>query len=252
MHDRFVPLVLSFGLAAGCGGTETGNPIDPGSTLGHFEASSCKKGTGLADGSVGQTQQALVTSSEYEGLQCIAWERKDGGAVTLQLLNFPGGCGVTWDGRAEKNGATLELRLVNTDCRNARCGSCIYDYRFDLSGIAESSELPLKIGTMECATDPAVHWDYETTLHLADGREGVVCRYAPRGTLVWVGKCAERNLPCGSDAVCGMTCAGGLTCASVDGASDTRCLASCQADADCSPATAMTCQDGTCRLATTW
>jgi hypothetical protein len=253
MNERIVTTVL-IAWAAGCGGTETNNPIDPSTPLVHFEGSACKKDAPDGGGGLGESRQALMTASDYDGLQCIAWERGAAGKLSLQLINFRGGCSVTWDGQAEVNAdGRVDLRLINPSCQVAGCGWCIYDFRFELSGVEPRPDLPLRIGFVDCPSDPTVRWDYDTSLHLGEAKEGITCRYGDRSALTWLGQRGKKNLLCGgSGGPCPATCADDLACTPVDGVDDGRCLAPCTADTDCFPSSVMTCQQGVCRLASAW
>jgi len=251
------PLLCSLSFA-GCGGTETGNPVQPSGPLSHFDSSACKtdSSTTTTQSAPGESRQALVAVSDYDGLQCIEWERgTKEGDVTLRLINFPGGCGVTWSGTAaRRSDGSLELALVNTGCTVHRCGSCLYDARYELTGITATPALAVHIGYVDCPTMGAAHWDYDTSLPLGDAPSGIVCRYARLNSVLSSKVCSGKNLLCGgASGICGsMPCATGLTCTPIDGANDQRCLQPCTTDADCSPAGTMTCTEGTCRLAKPW
>jgi len=256
MTRLFAPAFFGCSMLTACGGTETGNPAAPAGPLSHFESTACKTEAPTSQSSPGQTEQALVTTSDFDGLQCIEWERgSKEGDLTLRLINFPGGCTVKWDGAAaQRNDGSLELELVNTGCTLFRCGSCLYDTRYDLSGIAGTPLLALHIGYVDCPSKASVRWEYDTSLAIGATPTGIVCRYAPLNSVLSPTVCSGKNLLCGgASGLCNSTpCADGLTCTPVDGVNDSRCLQPCTTNADCTPAGTMACTDGVCRLATTW
>lgn len=226
------------------GGTETGNPA----SLEHFTASECKnQGPGVAP-------QALVLQSSIEGLQCVEWSRAGSGALTLRLANFPEPCGEQYGGAAKlAEDGTLELSVYKDRCEVLKCGSCVFDFEFQLSGVETSEPLALRTGSAVCA-GRAVSWEEALTLAVDERESGVVCRYLPRNTLEQYASsrsaCGTLNMPCGNCSNDGPeTCAEGLSCTSV-AAGDSRCLASCESDDDCGGAT--TCRDGVCQSQADW
>jgi hypothetical protein len=254
---RSAVLIPLFGalLPLACGGTETGNPASPAGPLTHFESSACKTDANAESGSNGQTQQALVVASSYDGLQCIEWEHgASAGDITLRLINFPGGCSVKWDGKATVDApGTVDLELVNTGCTVARCGTCLYDATYDLTGITNAASLGVRIGYVDCPTMGDVRWQFETTLAMGTSPSGITCRYAPLNSVLSSKACGGPNLLCGgASGICNSTpCPGDLVCAPVS-ADDQRCLAACTTDGDCSPAGTLTCVAGLCRVAKPW
>src|SRR5205085_12683793 len=135
-----------------------------------------------------------------------------------------------------------------------RCGWCVFDFAYSLSGVATKSPLSIHFGSAICASEPTTFND-EVTLPVDERDEGVVCRYLERNAVEQYGRargsCGERNLPCGTcDGNDDQSCAAGLVCAQLaDG--DSRCLESCSSDADCAGGLT-TCQDGLCRASTSW
>jgi hypothetical protein len=243
---------------AGSGGTTTGPLVS-------FEGSACKKEAAkAAAATAGEARQALAANDVYAGLQCVRWSPIDGGFRVL-LLNFEGACGAEWSGRATQNGAALELRLVNPDCRIAACGWCIYDWSFDVKMTAAAGGTDVAIVVDPCpgqqtATSQSVH------LPLASTPSGELCRYANPNALGWqamsLGTCGAAYMPCregtgmcplgdgGSPCDDGLTCAKGATGDAA--ASGNVCHAACAASADCLPAGVMTCDAGLCRPAHGW
>lgn len=222
------------------GGTETGNPA----TLKGFTASGCKSRPPEAG------QQALVRASDAEGLQCVEWSRDAGGSLTLRLLNFPEPCGDQYLGAAGVTKAgELELSVYKDSCGVLRCGTCVFDFDFQLSGIDATAPLDLRTGTANCKSDPTT-WDDTVTLAVDQADSGVLCRYLERSALEQYGRgrgtCGQLDMPCGD---CGgldtQSCGDGLTCTEI-GAGDSRCLAPCASDSDCAGGLT-TCQDGLCQ-----
>jgi hypothetical protein len=243
-------LMLSFTACVylACAGTETDNPANP--TLEKFESSQCKK---QPDGQGGQ--QPLILASSANGLQCFEWEQTGSDSVTLRLLNFDQGCVLSWKGAATYTDGKVDLALTNERCSVARCGSCLYDFTFDLKGVALNAALPVRVGFAACA-DEAVNWKHTALLPVADAPSGVLCRYAERGALIWQAQakdtCQSANMPCGEHCETSTTtCNAGLSCVAVDGANDQRCLPNCSSDNDCT-AGLTTCRDGLCRIANSW
>ncbi len=222
------------------GGTETGNPA----TLKGFTASSCKSRPPEPG------QQALVRASDAEGLQCIEWSHDAGGSLTLRLLNFPEPCGDQYLGAASVTKAgELELSVYKDGCEVFRCGTCVFDFDFQLSSIDTSGPLGLRTGSAICKSEP-VTWDDAVTLAVDQAESGVMCRYLERNAVEQYGRgrgsCGQRNMPCGDCAgLDTQTCGAGLTCTQI-GDADSRCLAACTSDDDCAGGLT-TCQDGLCQ-----
>jgi hypothetical protein len=239
-------IVSTASFASSCSGSETGNPATPDATLSHFEASGCKTRETDAGTALGSSQSALVAASDYDGLECVEWETTAAG-LTVRLLNFQGGCGVTWGGRASRRAdGSIDLVLDNTTCFVARCGSCLYDAQFDLSGVSSASPLALHVGFASCADGGGTTPAYDKLLPLDSAASGIACRYAGLSSVLSPSKCAQKNLQCGG-GLCPMPCAGNLMCTPV-GEGDSRCLLPCTGDGDCLPAGTATCQDGVCKV----
>lgn len=226
-------------------GTETDNPA----TLTGFTSSACKTET------TDPGRQALVLESDAEGLQCVEWSPGAAGALELRLLNFPEACGNDYEGTAATAAdGTLELAVHKTTCDVLRCGWCVFDFGYTLTGIDATRPLAVHLGSAICATEPTTFAD-EVTLPLDQQASGVVCRYLEHNATEQYGRarssCGERNMPCGAcNGTDSSSCADGLTCTEV-ASSDSRCLASCTTDADCT-AGLTTCQDGLCRASQSW
>ncbi len=227
------------------GGTETDNPA----TLEDFSSSACKSRAEESG------PQALVVASDAEGLQCVEWSKGADGALTVRLLNFPEPCGEDYLGTAKTAAdGSLELAVHKASCDVFRCGSCVFDFEYALAGVDTSHELSIHLGSAICAAKPTTFTD-EITLPVDSQDNGVSCRYLGRSAAEQYGRgrssCGERNLPCGTcDGTDRQACATGLTCSEVDD-NDSRCLASCEADADCAGGLT-TCQNGQCRSSASW
>jgi hypothetical protein len=236
-------VVSCSGTSVGTGGTETGNPA----TLEHFSASECKNEAPEAG------QQALVRASDAEGLQCVQWSHDDAGVLQLELLNFPEPCGKKYLGAASlgKDGA-LELSVFKDTCDVLKCGSCVFDFEFQVKGVPADSALTLRTGSATCESKP-ITWDPELNLPFDEQPSGIQCRYLRRNTLEQYassrGTCGQRNMPCGGCESLEQVCAAGLTCSPVAD-NDMRCLPSCEADDDCGGATS--CRDGLCQSQLDW
>jgi hypothetical protein len=232
-------------LASCAGGTETDNPA----TLKDFSSSSCKSRAGDPG------QQALVAESDAEGLQCIEWLTNASGSVTLRLLNFPEPCGDDYQGSANlTQDGTLELAVHKGSCEVFRCGTCVFDFQFEVSSVAQDRALSLRTGSAVCKSEPTT-FDDTVSLPIDQQPSGVVCRYLERNAVEQYGRargnCGERNMPCGScTGTDTQTCAADLTCTAVAD-NDSRCLSACTTDDDCTGGTT-TCQDGACQANASW
>ena len=226
------------------GGTETANPA----SLEHFASSECKSRAPEPG------QQALALSSQLEGLQCIEWARGDAGVLNLRLSNFVEACGETYLGAAAlAEEGVLELSVYKDTCEVLRCGSCLYDFDFRVSGLAFDAPLRIRTGASVCESQP-VGWDDSLGLPVDEQPNGLICRYVRRNALEQYATtratCGERNMPCGNCSSTGPeTCGDGLTCAPV-AEGDSRCLANCGSDSDCGPS--MTCAGGLCQSKLDW
>jgi hypothetical protein len=240
---------VALGSIAACagtstGGTETGNPA----SLEHFSASECKNREPAAG------PEALVLASAIEGLQCVEWSHDEAGALSLRLSNFPEPCGDEYLGAAKLgDDGALELSVYKDRCEVLKCGSCVFDFEFRLSGVDTASPLALRTGSAVCE-GKSVNWDEALSLAVDEAETGHVCRYLRRNTLEQYASsrsmCGERNMPCGDCSSAGSrACGEGLSCSDV-AEGDARCLANCSSDDDCGGATA--CLDGVCQSSVDW
>jgi hypothetical protein len=249
VSSRKKPFVWGFWLAwlsvLSCsGGTETGNPA----TLTDFSSSDCKNQQ-LNEGS-----QGLSLASDVEGLQCVEWQRS-GDALQLRLLNFPVPCGDTYLGAATITSAgVLELSAYKDVCAVFKCGLCVFDFEYELSGISRDEPLAMRVGSAACESAPVTFRD-ELALPVDAQDSGIVCRYLDVGALDWYargrGSCGERNMPCGScDSSDEASCDAELQCREL-GEGDSRCLPTCSRDDDC-VAGVTSCRAGVCQARADW
>jgi len=244
------------GSAVACaGGTETDNPRKLGDLV-SFDASACKKEAAEMSG---RSSEALVTASDYDGLLCVEWETERNGALTLRVLNLNGGCSVPWEGSADVlSDGSVDLTLENPTCSVARCGWCLYDFRFTVRGAPAPSGLPLRVGTIACPGEEPT-WDLALALPEDAASSGIVCRYAHPVAydeqLAREDRCGAKFGTCGGEgAYCALSgpepCQEGLACETTNDGD--RCLERCETDQDCSPLAVSACVDGICRLAATF
>jgi hypothetical protein len=226
---------------ANAGGTETGNPAG---TLKDFQSSACKS---KAD----SVQQPLALESDLAGLQCIEWERQATGTLKLRLSNFPESCAERYRTNVElSEDGVLSLRVYTDSCSVARCGTCLFDFDYELAGIPSGAPLSLRTGSAICASQPTT-WQNQLTLPLDERETGIVCRQLASGALSWhatvKGVCGQRNMPCGDCSRDKSSCVAGTTCSEL-AQDDSRCLATCTSHDDCVPG-ATRCEAGVCRAA---
>ncbi len=227
-------------LVSCAGGTETDNPA---TTLSDFASSACKN-RDLDDG-----QRGLALASDAEGLQCVSWDVTERGVLAVRLLNFSEPCGQTYFGRAGIADGALELSVYKDTCAVLRCGACLFDFDFEVSGAPSDAPLRLKLGSAVCETQPTDFLD-EVILPLDDQPSGIRCRPLERSTVERYGRergaCGERNMPCGDCQSVDLTsCRPGLTCSEV-AEGDSRCLAACESEDDCQGGLT-TCTQGLCQ-----
>lgn len=205
-----------------------------------------------------QLGQALTATSEVPvWLECVDWTLDGEGVLSLQVFNFRGGCGVSWEGTAwvsEEEALRLELQNANPGCAIAGCGNCTYDARttFELADGAVH-DMPFTLARLPC--DGSNGRDSAWMLPLSTEPAGTRCTLAD----TWGAAKAQSNGGGRSDnlyASCTLDevpdpdaypeplteCGEGLTCV------DDRCLLACGGDADCPLSGALRCQDGYCRL----
>ena len=238
---------------SGAGGSTSGP------ALGAFHKSACKKESQTASAA---SPLSGAESASYEGLQCVRWSPIDGG-FSVFLRNFDGACGAEWEGRVTALASATELRVVNPKCLLAKCGTCMYDFTFDVKMAAKAGG-----DAFDLVLDPCPgQQDAKTvsvTLPLATEPSGELCRYASASALGWqamsLGTCGKAYMPCreaGMSGMCppadgGASCDDGLTCAAGASADARVCHATCAKDVDCEPAGLMACDAGLCRPSKTF
>ena len=238
-------------LVAACSSDDSSSSKPKDGTLVAFQGSACKKESG----------QALTAQDAYAGLSCVRWKPgSSSGSLKIDLTNFEGACGAEWKGQATEVDGALELRSVNPSCSLAGCGSCMYDWSFEVK-VDTQKDLPLSLVTDPCPGDQPPETQ-TTTLPLSSTPQGELCRYASTGGLSWqagsLGTCGQAYMPCRSpNGMCQPAgseppCDAGLTCADAAKAGDQVCHATCKADGDCTIAGILTCQAGLCKPAKPW
>ncbi|GEM_PF-1540272 len=251
-----------------CNGTETQNPEHTNGALVGFGNSGCKKET--LDHASRRTQAVTTADAgvisygeEVEGLKCFAWRSTGSDSVKISLVNFEGACGAEWKGHAalDASGA-LTLGIINPQCQIANCGICIYDWSFEVRGIALGTNLPLAVSIDTCPGEQPIKTT-NVELPLATQPDGILCRYADFSALGWqamaLGTCGDVGMPCTGTNMCsnsdGSTahgCESGLTCTDNGNADEMICATSCTIDADCGVTGVKSCQQGLCRPKAAW
>lgn len=223
-----------------------------------FSSSACKKEkspTSLA--SHIRTLRVISNESGLAGLRCVAWQRVSANELRLDLYNFNSACGATWTGNGTVAAdGTLNLHIDNPSCNIARCGSCMYDWSFDLNvTIAAGGPVPVAISVNACAATQA-----PTTWSAVIGAEqsGIRCTLADYGSLTWqasaTNTCGTAGMPCVGSLLCGSgqatstgTCGAGLVCDSSAAENQPVCLVPCTVQDDCPRPDVWSCQSGLCR-----
>jgi hypothetical protein len=248
---------LAVVLVTGCSDEKQGS----GSALLDFANSGCKRERAenlASEGVVARTGQPWVSTqyaAETSGLKCIAWEAGAPGRLTVDLTNFEEACGAEWQGSAGYDPRTgLTLALTNPDCRIAKCGSCVYDWSFDVAVPDGSGPIPLRISIDRCPGEQEIT-SYTASLPTARP-SGILCRsanwYALEQQCSELGDCGTLGMPCGTTVDMDVSCTAGLECVNASGSSDTVCIEPCGSDADCGTTGALSCEDGVCRPEQTW
>ena len=148
------------------------------------------------------------------------------------------------------NDGTLELSVYKDTCDVFRCGTCVFDFDFEVE-VPLDAPLALRLGAAVCASEPT-SFALELTLPLDEAESGVVCQPLEANALAQYGRtrgtCGNRNMPCGDCNTTDVTsCAEGLVCTAL-AMGDERCLEACETDDDCVGGLT-TCQEGLCRAA---
>lgn len=224
-------------------GTETDNPIV-------FEATECKShATALTlPSTVASTRPALdVDASAYDALYCYAWEAGDDGALTIDVLNYSSGCSITWElGEGKVSGDQIDLGLSMKNCAIASCGSCVYDFTFEVQAVDTSAPVGVQLRRLACG-DGEDEVGPRVALPLDSSASGILCR--PQHRFGFEDACGEpHKRTCqGEEPACNE----GLVIADHESDEAEACFTSCEVDADC-PLEVESCQDGACRLRETF
>ena len=262
-------LILTCALAlAAC--SSDSRTVKEGSALLNFGDSGCKRDQGEAlTAGPGVSRHALLTTeaAPYSGLTCFSWDAT-GATLKIDCLNFGGGCSIKWQGDAvAAGGNTVTLYAshepedlggtIGTACANATCGSCIYDWSYEVKGIDAAKDSPLTL--IEGGSCASRIETYTASLPLATKKKGALCRYTDYGLLVWgLQNSGTLHNPCGITAeeqTHISPCVEGLVCTKmgVQYSQDVDiCLKPCSADADCPLDGLLKCDAGLCKLKETW
>jgi len=239
-------LLLGFSLSA-CSSAD--NPLI------NYYSSTCKQGQDVLE----YTDPIINTDySAYNGLTCFSWDAT-GQTFKMDLVNFGGGCAVTWQGGATlEKGNSLILYsnhepLVPGDtkyCTWAKCGACIYDWSYEIKGVDTSKDLITEVIVGLPCDDPNT---YTTTIPLSSKKQGILCKYTEYRLMRNDSEYGGRlNVPC-RDAT--PSCDTGLTCVKMEPGTykdSATCLKPCQQDSDCPLDGLLKCTDGFCILSSTW
>jgi hypothetical protein len=216
-----------------------------------FQGSQCNKaGFGL----LVEGLSVAALSSEYEGLSCVSWQRDDD-VLQLELTNVEGPCLVEVDWRhrvTQRDGVLTLIASGEPECRIAACGSCIYDFRFEvpLKDAAAALQVSFALEICEKLEPPSA----TVTLPLDTADEGVACQQLSAHTQSWLGRCGGPHQPCGDGETCfvgdasATECAAGLTCHDAGDDLGRLCLTPCESDADCPLPAVERCDDGVCQV----
>jgi hypothetical protein len=254
-----------------CAGTEADNPVleqpaEATQCKGEEEYTALRRDVATVGGQqapssgsrFAQHGLALSTSSEIPvWLECVDWTLGESGELTVQVFNFGGACGVSWEGHGlvDENGTLrLELENANPGCAYAGCGNCTYDARTTfLLDDPTAIDIPFTLARLPC--EPLDGQDSEWQLPLAEQSSGTRCVLAePDGAAK-----ASSNDAGRSDALfaaCTLValdvvpfprpltdCGDSLECV------EQRCVPACDDDSDCPLQGALSCQEGFCQLA---
>jgi hypothetical protein len=248
------------GRTAADGGTGNGSLVS-------FSSSECKKES--AEALVASLSRSLVTgvsSADYDGLKCVSWDVGADGSGRFDLINFESACGPRWAGSADTGeGNAVSLTVNNPGCMLAACGSCIYDWSFEVSGLSAGTDVSLSINVNACPeeTGSSNNDTYSLSVPAAAAPAGVVCRYASFGALEWqamsLGTEGEYMMPCTDpnnhpEGEAPPPCKEGLTCTAMAPGTyrdSSICLRNCAAAA-CAHPDLMSCQEGLCKLTAEW
>ncbi len=186
-------------------------------------------------------------TSDYAGLECVAWEFKSGDVV-IDLINRPAHCGFSGDSEEETLWSPtvkqLSVRQIEYDVQwnfsdpNA-CGGCLHDFSVRLSDVELDERVRLDVATRSCTR--VCTWQRDSVR--AAEPSGIRCRYVYNdrdegGTL---------RLPPYNGV-----CEGELVPTELSEDIGSLCLPSCDSDDDCQLGELESCQDGVCKLRDPW
>jgi hypothetical protein len=188
---------------------------------------------------------APLDAADYPGLQCVSYGLTEKG-LAVDLFNFSSACGPEWEGVAEVDGASVTVGVTNPGCVMADCGSCLYDWAFEVDGVATDGSVDLTVSVETCPGEepPATE---NVTLPAETLGQDILCRYADWSTLFWLGYGGTLHTPCGTLAEV-VTCEGDLECTPVGQDGNDICVQPCDAVADCPLPDIMLCDANLCVL----
>lgn len=118
-------------LLASCGGTETDNP------LADFKRTGCKNHseTALTLAADTASSEPLPADTAHDGLYCFEYDYDEGEKLLdVHVYNYPSGCGSSFTGAsATSREGWLTLSVQRSSCTVARCGSCLFDFSFQVA-----------------------------------------------------------------------------------------------------------------------
>jgi hypothetical protein len=230
-------------------GTETDNPVLD------FEASECSGPRADYESTVARTSAALTLSAQdHGGLYCYAWQANDDGTVGIDVINYRGGCSVTFAlAETRVEGDHIDLGIVNAACESGSCdATCLYDFTYELRGVDVSRPAWLQLRELACSDDREDELEPRLELPLDTEPEGILCRQQ----IHYAGPPAcgmARTPPCGGDyfGTCEDGCGDALTCVDDGAFGEDLCFVPCEQDEDC-PLEIESCQQGVCQLRETF
>lgn len=251
-----IAFLLFVFLAAGCQPDDG----DSGDSTIAFAGGPCKKEVHAK-----RILWSLYTQADeasLAGLKCVSFQQAASDSLKIDLINFEGVCGSSWDGNAAAGEAGLTLNIVNSQGDLPSCGWCIYDWSFEVSGLDLSKNVKTSIIIDTMPQDDELE-TMELTLPTADQTEGLLCQWANWHALEWqaeaLGTCGTIHMPCAEDGSNGMCseledgpCTTGHTCAAPYEGANTICMKPCEKDEDCPNTDALFCDKGYCQLKSPW
>lgn len=225
-----------------CGGSSpNAGPVPQDS----FTSGVCKKSL-PAHSSLAHIRGLQVIDDEtgLAGLRCVAWERVGSDEIKLDLYNFDGACGASWIGAgALASDRSLALHIDNPGCQIDSCGTCLYDWSFDLHlRVPAEQAVPISVAVDACDGRQATVYSQAA---IGAERRGIRCAQATYTALILEPGWGQAGMPCSGGSA--ETCADGLVCDSGVSTYDRLCFVPCATVADCPRADVYACQAGLCR-----